>query len=856
MRVLSFALRALRREARAGDLLTLAAALTLAVAVMTAVGTLVNRVSEAVAANAAEIVGGDFGLTGRQPIDPRLETAARARGLRTARMIGFPSVLFRGQASQLAEIKAVDAGYPLRGRLLASADLAGLAPEAVRPPAPGEAYADARLLDALGIAPGDRLEFGAGTLRVVRRLHAEPDAGSDLFQLAPRLLVNLADVEGTGLLGPGSRAQHRLLVAGPAGAVDAFRADLRGRLREAARDLRPLSIQNTQQAVRGAFERAQRFGSLAALLTLLLAGVAMALAANRFALRRVDQVAILRCLGAPQRGILAALALQLLGLAIPASVLGIGLGLLAQAGLVQVLGSLLPDRLPLPQAEPALAGAGIGLVLLLGFGLPPLLRLRGVPPMRVLNRSFAALPPLSALAYLAALAATVALVLLASGDLRLGTIVLGGLAGLALAAGLAGLVLLRLLRILQAPARGPWRLGLAALARRRGLSLTQAVGLSLSLCALLLLSAIGPALLAQWRARMPEDTPNYFLLNVQQEQAAAVRQALLEIGVSRPRLEPFASGRLLAVNGRPPHERWRQNEAEREVESAADRSVDRNRAHRQAADAETGEGFDRPLNLSWRREFPPANTLVAGEFWRPDSQRAEASIESGWAQRMGIRLGDRLTLRVGERDFEVEVSNLRKADWDSFRVNFFVLLNAGAVEKAPHSLISSFYLPPGQSARLAELSRRFPNLSLLDVQAILARVRGVIERVGQAVQGVLAFSLAAGVLVLLAAMQASAGERRLEGAVLRTLGARRAQLRAAVLAEFAALGGLAAVLAVGGATLIGLALAERMFQMRLAIPWPALAGGGGLGVALTMLAGWAGTRRVLRTPPVQALRAE
>lgn len=837
MNTLVFAARALRRELRGGDLLTLAAALVLAVAVMTAVGTLVNRVTAAVSANAAQIIGGDYGFTSRQPINTAIAETAHAQQLAVARTITFPSVVFHGDASQLADIKAVDANYPLRGELSTTTDMAGLTPQVTAAPQPGEAYADARLLDALGIAPGAQIEFGNGSLRVSHRLHAEPDSGGELFQLAPRLLVNLADVQDTGLLGPGSRAQHRLMVAGSPAQIERFRDSVREQ--GLAKGLRPVSVQNTQQAVRSAFERAQRFLSLAALLAVLLAGVATALAANRFALQRVDTVAILRCLGASQPRILLALCLQLLLLAIPACLLGVGLGLLAQAGLVEALGSLIPGRLPLPQAQPALAGVAIGIVLLLGFGLPPLLRLRGVPPMRVLNRSFAALPPISALVYLAGLAAAALLVFLATQDFELSTIVLGGLGALAVVAVLIGLLLLRVLRTLQPHLRGPWRLGLAALARRRALSVAQLVGLALSLCALLLLAAIGPELLAQWRAKMPHNTPNYFLLNVQEPQRDAVLATLHELGVANPSLEPFASGRLVAINGQPPARRdgWRDNE--------------------QREDTASGEqgNADRPLNMSWRHDFPPANTLVSGQFWAADSTSAEVSIEDGWAQRFGLMLGDRITVRIGEREMEVTVSNIRAADWDSFRVNFFVMLNAGAMADAPHSLISSFYLPPGQSAALAQISRRFPNISMLDVDAILARVREVIDRVSQAVQLVLGFSLAAGVLVLLAALQATASERRFESAVLRTLGAGRSQLRAAVLIEFATLGTMAALMAITAAAITGSVLAERSFGMSLNLPWGTLIAGGAVGVILAMSAGWLGTRRILSTPPGDALRA-
>lgn len=835
MNLLRHAWRALRREALAGDLLTVFAALVLGVAVMTAVGTLVNRVNLALTGSAAEMLGGDLGVAGRDDPPAAFVEEAQRRGLAHTRLASFGSVLFQGDASQMASIKAVEAGYPLRGALRVRATPGGALIADAGMPAKGQAYADPRLLQALGLKAGDDLEFGAGTLRIAGIIESEPDAGGDLLTLSPTLLVNRADVEGTGLLGPGSRINYRVMFAGPAADIASFRQWLLPQVK----GMRLLSVNDTQRGVRQAFDLAGRFLGLSALLAVLLAGVATALAANRFALRRIDQVAILRCLGARQRDILAGLALQLLMLAVPACAIGIGLGMAAQEGLVQVLGSLVPQRLPLPEAMPALTGAGIGLLLLFGFGLPPLLRLRGVPPMRVLNRSFAALPPASLLAYVAALAASLVLAVQVTGDLKLALWVLGGLAGLAVAAGVVGFLLLQLLRGLQHRLHGNWRLGLAALTRRRMLAVMQLVGLSLSLCALLLLAVIGPGLLQQWRERLPADTPNYFLINIQPEQRDSVLATLQGLGAHDASIEPMATGRLIAINGKPPL---------RVDRTPADDNQPQGEGQRDDDDE------NRPLNFSWRSTFPPANTLVNGTFWKPDSTAAEASVEIGWAKRYGVYPGDRITIAVGEQQREFSVTSVRKADWNTFRPNFFVLLNPNAVGDTPHNLLSAFHLPAGRSAGLGSLVRAQPNLSLLDVDAVISQVRDVMERVAQAVQLVMVFSLLAGVLVLLAALQATAGERRYDSAVLRTLGATRRQLRGAVLVEFGALGALAALLAVGAAALIGVAVSQKVFELPLLPPWPGLLLGGLLGIALSLLAGWLGTRRILHTPPALALR--
>lgn len=835
MNLLRHAWRALRREALAGDLLTVFAALVLGVAVMTAVGTLVNRVNLALTGSAAEMLGGDLGVAGRDDPPAAFAEEAQRRGLAHTRLASFGSVLFQGDASQMASIKAVEAGYPLRGALRVRATPGGALIADAGMPAKGQAYAAPRLLQALGLKAGDALEFGAGTLRIAGVIESEPDAGGDLLTLSPTLLVNRADVEGTGLLGPGSRINYRVMFTGPATDIASFRQWLLPQVK----GMRLLSVNDTQRGVRQAFDLAGRFLGLSALLAVLLAGVATALAANRFALRRIDQVAILRCLGARQRDILAGLALQLLMLAVPACAIGIGLGMAAQEGLVQVLGSLVPQRLPLPEAMPALTGAGIGLLLLFGFGLPPLLRLRGVPPMRVLNRSFAALPPASLLAYVAALAASLVLAVQVTGDLKLALWVLGGLAGLAVAAGVVGFLLLQLLRGLQHRLHGNWRLGLAALTRRRMLAVMQLVGLSLSLCALLLLAVIGPGLLQQWRERLPADTPNYFLINIQPEQRDSVLTALQGLGAHDASIEPMATGRLIAINGKPPLRVDRTPAEDTQPQGEGQRDDD---------------DENRPLNFSWRSTFPPANTLVNGTFWKPDSTAAEASVEIGWAKRYGVYPGDRITIAVGEQEREFSVTSVRKADWNTFRPNFFVLLNPNAVGDTPHNLLSAFHLPAGQAAGLGALVRAQPNLSLLDVDAVISQVRDVMERVAQAVQLVMVFSLLAGVLVLLAALQATAGERRYDSAVLRTLGATRRQLRGAVLVEFGALGALAALLAVGAAAVIGVAVSQKVFELPLLPPWPGLVLGGLLGIGLSLLAGWLGTRRILHTPPALALR--
>jgi len=825
MNMLRLALRSLRREWHLPELRTLAASLVLAVVALGVVATLAMRIERGMLASAAELIGGDIGLSSPQPLPAGFADEARRDGLQASRTAGFPSVGFANGQSQLLDVEAVDDAYPLRGTL-ELADGHGHVPES-RAPASGEVYLDHRALVALGLKVGQSLQLGGRELRIAAELVRQPDGG-ELLALAPRAVMSLSDAEQAGLLGAGSRANHRLLLAGAPPAVKAWRRWVEATdLPQGAKLITP---EQTQERMRSSFDRAGAFLRLTALLSALLAGIAIALSAQRYARRKSNEVALLRALGTPRRRVLGLLLGTLGLLAVPATALGVALALgiaqLAWWMASQLFGSI-PTVLPL---MPAFAAAAMGIAVLIGFALPPLARLAEVSPVAVFRQSLQRQVRRFDALYLIPALVAVALIWSQSHSLQLAGILAASLLGVALIAALLAGLLLWLARRVAPGAHPALRLGLAALARRPALSVIQATSLSLGLCALLLLALVAPALLQGWRQELPADTPNWFALNLQDDQRNGFSQALSRIGADQLNMLPLAVGKLTAINGQP-------------IEQM------------DFGDGSAKDWANRQLRLSWSADLPPSNEVIEGRWQGANPAQAEVSVDTSWRDRFNLKLGDTLHFEIGEDSIDATLSSVRKVDWSSFRVNFFLLLDPAHAGNLPHTWLGSFHLPQGHADALAQLSRDYGNLSLIDVDSLLDRVREIVDRVGNAVRWILGFSLLAGALVLAAALASSAAERRHEAALLRTLGARRAQLRVAAACEFALLGLVAGLTAAIGAAGAGLWLARAIFHLDgFAPPLLPLLGGAAVAALVVMLLGLAGTRQVSHTPPMRLLR--
>lgn len=818
MNTLRLTLRMLARDLRAGELTVLAVALMLAVAALTGVGFLADRVQRAVESEAHQLLGGDLLLTADHPWDATFHAAARERGLRLAESVSFPSMVGSSSGVQLAEIKAVSPEYPLRGRLRVAPRLNAADAEvavAERTPAPGTAWLDERLATLLAAEPPLRLKVGASETAAMAILTFEPDRGFNPTALAPRLLMPLADLAATGLIQPGSRVTWRLHLAGEAPAVAEFRRWAEARL---GRGERIEGLDDARPEIRDIVERAQRFLRLAALLTMVLAAVAVGLAARHYMRTHLDACAVMRCLGASERQILLIHGGEFVLLGLAATLAGGGLGYLLQAALQALLAGLVTSALPPPGALPWLHGLAVGSVLVAGFVLPPLLRLKSVPTVRVLRREWGATAPLTVLSYSAGLVCLAGLVFWIAGDMQLGLVVLGGLlCAIALFVLLGHLLLAAVGRLVARRATGGWRIGLANLQRRMGASLVQTVALALGLTTLLLLTLVRDDLLVTWQARVPPDAPNRFVINIQPEQRAAIADFIGAAGLPPPEMEPMVRGRLVRLNGRAiqPHDF---------VDQRAQRLV------------------DREFNLSARDDLPPGNVVTAGR-WHGAQAATQFSVEQGLAETLNLHVGDRLEFSVAGEPLVAHISSLRQLDWDSMRVNFFVIAPEGSLADRPMSYITSFYLPPARADMVNELVRQFPNLTVIDVVTLLRQLQETLDQVVRAVQLVFGFALLAGLAVLYAALQASAGERRHELAVLRALGGRRHQLRTALVAEFLALGAIAGLLAGLAATALGTALARWVFHLDY-LPTPRLLLIGLLAGAVgVVLAGLAATWR-------------
>ncbi len=825
MNVLPLALRGLRREWHLPELRTLAASLVLAVVALGVVATLATRIERGLLASAAELIGGDIGVSAPQALPPAFADAARRDGLRSSRIASFPSVAFHEGRSQLLDIQATDAAYPLRGTL-ELADRRDLT-RAGHAPAAGAVYLDHRALVALGLRVGDTVQVGGRDLRIAAELVRQPDGG-ELFALAPRAIMSLADAEAAGLLAVGSRARHRLLLAGEPDQVQRWRRWAKTEALPQGGQL--ITPEQTQERMRTAFDRASAFLRLTALLSALLAGVAIALAAQRYARRKTPEVALLRALGTPRRRVLALLLGTLGALALPAVALGIVLTLALAQGAWLVASQLfgnVPTTLPL---LPAFAAAAVGLAVLAGFALPPLARLADVPPVAVFRASVARRVRRFDALYLVPLAMAVALIWLQSDSLKMAGILAASLAGVAAFAAALAAALLWLARRVAPGAHPAVRLGLAALARRRGLSLIQATALSLGLVALLLLAVVAPSLLDGWRRELPADTPNWFVLNLQDDQRNGFDAALQSLGAKELNMLPLAVGKLAAINGVP-----------------ADRLI--------FTDPRAKDWVDRQLRVSWAGVLPPSNQVVAGAWFASQPAHAEVSVDTMWRDMFHLKLGDTMRFTIGETSLDATVSSVRQVDWSSFRVNFFLLLDPAHASTLPHTWLASFYLPRDRADGLARVSRDYGNLSLVDVDSLLDRVREIVQRVSNAVRWILGFSLLAGALVLAAALASSAAERRHEAALLRTLGARRGQLRVAAACEFALLGAVAGLTAAIGAAGAGWWLGRSVFHIEHFVPpFGALALDALVAAFAVMLLGLAGTRRVVRTSPMRLLR--
>jgi putative ABC transport system permease protein len=825
--------RTLWRDLRAGELRLLLVAVTLAVAALTSVGFFADRIKGGLQRDARQLLGGDAVLASDNPAPSAFADKARGLGLTQAHSLTFPTMAragtARGGATRLVALKAVEPGYPLRGKLSlrAGADLPAADTREI-PPA-GQVWVDAALLDALALQIGDELLLGESRFLIGSIIAIEPDRGAGFMNFMPRVMINQADVAATGLIQPASRVSYRLAVAGEDKAVEAFvkwSGDQIDRLQ--LRGVRVESLQGGRPEMAQTMERAEKFLNLVALLAALLSAVAVALAARGFAAHHLDDCAMLRVLGLSQRAMAWSYAFEFVLVGLSASALGVLCGYALHHAFVLLLAGLVDTALPAPGLWPVLFGLGMGMTLLLAFGLPPVLQLAQVPPLRVIRREVGNLKPASLGVLALGVTGFATLLLAASSDLKLGLIAVGGFAAaVALFAFLSWLAIMTLRRVVREDSAPRWLvLATRQLSARAAYTVVQVSSLAVGLLALVLLVLLRGDLIDSWRQATPAQAPNRFAINIQPEQGDAFRQVLREAGVDRYDWYPMIRGRLVAINGKSVRPQdYREDRAQRLL--------------------------DREFNLSHAAQRPEHNLIVQGR-WQEEEKDA-VSVEEGIAKTLGLKLGDRLRFDVAGQPVESTITSLRKVDWSSMRANFFVIYPVSRLPDVPSTYMTAFRAPALRGFDNT-LVQRFPNITVVDMSASLAQVQRVLDQVTQAVEFLFAFTLAAGLVVLFAAVTATREERAREFAIMRAIGAGARLLRQVQRAELVGVGLLAGLLASLVATAVGWALARYVFEFDWSVSLWVLPAGALAGALLALAAGWWGLREVLRRPVVQTLR--
>ena len=832
--------RNLWRDLRSGELNLLIVSVVLAVAALSAVGFFADRIQSGLWRDARQLIGGDAVVVSDKATPDNFVQKAKSLGLTTNTTLSFPSMARADDAdggeAKLVAMKAVNLGYPLRGSLSllmpATPDASSSKVVITREvPAPGTVWVDPPLLDVLNLQVGKTLWLGDKAFQITALIDKEPDRGANFMNFAPRVLFNMQDVEATGLIQPASRITYRMAVAGPENQTDVQKFLNWGReevLQSHVRGVQIESMESGRPEMRQTLDRAEKFLNLVALLAALLCAVAVALAARTFAARHLDGCALLRVLGQSQKTLSVAYGFEFVSAGLVASLLGLGLGYGIHHAFVWLLAGLVEAQLPPASWAPAWLGMGMGLTLLVAFGLPPVLQLASVPALRVIRRDMGGLQPASLGVLMAGLLGFAGALMWASRDIKLGLMTVGGFAVASLIfAGVTWLCLKLLRQWVPSDTTPRWLLlATRQVMARPVFAVVQVSALSVGLLALVLLVLLRTDLISSWRKATPVNAPDRFVINVQPDQTQAFQAALAQSGVQEYDWYPMIRGRLLAINGK-------AVSPSDFVEERAKRLV------------------DREFNLSARAVQPQHNEVVQGR-WQAGEADA-VSVEAGIAKTLGLKLGDRLQFDVGGVKTEGKITSIRKVDWGSMRANFFVMYPVDTLPEVPLSYMATFKTPDVKSFE-RNLLQQFPNITSVDLRASLIQLQKVLDQVIQAVEFLFVFTLLAGLLVLMAAVTSTREERKREFAIMRALGATARLLSQVQTSELMGVGLLAGFLASLVAELIGWGLARFVFEFEwTASLWVPLAGAL-TGALLAWLAGWWGLKEVLRQPVSQTLR--
>ena len=763
----NLALRLLFRDGRSGELTILVLALIIAVTSSTAISLFADRLHRTMSTQAAEFLAADLVITSPSLIPPHWLKKATEFELKQARTAEFSSVLIENDELLLSGIKAVSQAYPLRGQLKTiHSDDYTLETVRQQGPAPGKAWLDKRVLSALKLQIGDQLIVGEKSLVISQVLTYEPDKRGDLYSLSPRVMINDADLEATQVLKPGSHVHYFFQFSGSAQALTKFSRWVKPHLSVSQR---LMDIHEDRPELGSALSRAERYLGLSSIVVILIAGVAIAMSTRRYSERHFNATAILRCLGCKQSEILWLYLCQFIVLGFSASALGSLFGWFAQETLFHLLKDLLPAKVAAPSFIASVLGFLTGLAILLGFALPPLLRLKKVSPLRVLRRELEPLPSSAWLVYGLALSLISVLIWRYTQDIKMtATIIAGGLIT-TLLSGLILYLLLKQSRKLLPSLSLSWRLGLQGLVRNPATTVTQTLAFSITLLAMILSFTVRTDLIDDWQNQLPENAPNHFVLNVFPQQVEPFKHYLQQQGINESRFYPVVRGRLVKIN-----------------DVAVQQIVSK--------DSQGERATHRDLSLTWGNELPSDNKTMAGE-WNP-SLYGQVSIEQKLAKSLKIKLGDQLTFTIGSQQQLATVSHIRSVQWDTMKPNFYMVFSPETLASYATTYITSFYIADENKNMLNALVKKYPSITVLEVDAMLKQFKTILTQLTAAINYLLYFALLAGFTVLFAAVNSSLDSRIYEGALMRTLGANRSLLTKAHLIEFSLLGLISGLIAV------------------------------------------------------------
>ncbi|MFT6011889.1 MAG: putative ABC transport system permease protein [Candidatus Azotimanducaceae bacterium] len=834
----ALALKLLWRDWRSGELTLLLASLIVAVSTVTTITLFVDRLQQALVRESASFLAADLVIASSGTISTEILQDATARGLQRAETLEFLSMVFAADRAQFASVKAVNTAYPLRGKLIVADEPFVQGRVSEGGPKVGEIWLESRLLPALGVQAGDMLEIGVANLKVGKVLIKEPDRGGGFNSVGPRVLMNMADVAGTDVVQPGSRLSYRYLFAGDRESLADFSVWVKPQLDE---DARLFGVKDGTERIGSALARAERFLLLGGLLGVLLAGVAIALSAQRYSLRHYDHVAIMKTLGASPGNIDSLFLVIFVTVGLFSTLVGSVIGFGAQSLIASILAPFIPIELPSPGWRPIWLGLVTGMVCLLSFALPPLLKLRATEPARVIRRDLAPTNLNDRLTYGAALLGTIGLMWWYSQDLWLTGLLFSGGAVAVAVLGVVAYALLRSSRALGMQAGSAWRLALAGMQRRGQENTLQILVFGLAIMLLLILFLVRTALIDEWQAQIPADAPNHFALNIAPRDVEPIAAMLSANQINSQPLYPMIRGRISVVNGVP----------------AKDYDDARERQQAQASEAQRDDGprSNSGRNLTWSATLPAENEIVAGDWWPADYQgEAMVSLEEELANSNGLLVGDELEFTIQGRGLKARVASIRTVSWDNMQPNFYIIFSPGALVDFPSTFMTSFYLSRDQKLFLNDLIRAHPTMTVIEVDAIIEQIQTIISQVTLAIELVLVLIMVAGGMVLLASIQASMDERFQQHAILRTLGASQRLVMGSLVIEFCMLGLFAGVLATVGAEITVFALQTQVFNLSYA-PNPLLwLMGPMIGALLIGTIGTVATRKVVRTSPTIVLR--